>query len=407
MALVHTSRIKEDMILSEDVKDVRGRLLLPKGQKLRSKHIDVMKKWGVTEVHVTDASVSEQGSDPHSEQPDLEQVEEQTRPVFTFVDLDHPAIKELFRLSVLFRHAHGITRAKAPSFSSEALDKDNLRIADIRENLNQQEVKLPEIPEIVFELNDILSDPLSTADNLAQVVAKSPSLTAALLRIVNSSFYGLSSRIDTISRAVTIIGTREISSLALVICTLSVFKNIPREILDMRSFLKHSFACGLIARMLAANKDISETEQLFVAGLLHDIGRVIIYKYFPEQAKALLMRCMEQEKILHREEITLLGCTHTDISRYLLGKWNFPPVLEENIFFHHNPMSAGDPLKASIIHLADIMANGLGMGTSGEYFVPPMDNEAWDLLDLRPSTFEMIINQANHQISALDLFLQE
>ncbi len=407
MGLMNTDDLKEDMVLSDDVRDISGRLLLQKGQKLRENHVIIMKKWGITEVAIADEPTSEQNHEAQTKQNEPAQIEQELKPVFKYVDLDHPAIKELFRLSVLFRSEYDIPEEKPLSIPAESFDDELHPAEDVRKRINQKELKLPEIPSIVFELNDILSDPLSTADNLAQVVAKSPSLTAALLKIVNSSFYGFTSRIDTISRAVTIIGTREISSLALVICTITVFKNIPKEIFSMKSFLKHCFACGLISRMLAANRNLPQTEQLFVAGLLHDIGRVIIYKYFPEQAKALLSQCMTSEKLLHREENNFLGCKHTDISRYVLQEWNFPSVLEDNIFYHHNPMAANEPVHAAIVHLADIIVNGLGIGSSGEKFVPPLNNEAWEYLGLPSSSFEVVIRQANHQLSALDLFLQQ
>ncbi|MBW1901634.1 MAG: HDOD domain-containing protein [Deltaproteobacteria bacterium] len=408
MGVMNIDDLKEDMVLSDDVTDITGRLLLQKGQKLRPNHVNIMKKWGVTEVSVVDDANDELSSGSNRNRKETEQIEQEIIPIFKYVDLDHPAIKELFRLSVLFRKEQDISEGMPKSLPAESIDIHEVHpTVDVREKISQNSLKLPEIPNVVFELNDILSDPLSTADSLAQVVAKSPSLTAALLKIVNSSFYGFSSKIDTISRAVTIIGTREISSLALVICTITVFKNIPREILGMRSFLKHSFACGLLSRMMAANRNIQQTEQLFVAGLLHDIGRVIIYKYFPEQAKALLTRCMVSEKVLHQEEHNFLGCNHTDVSRYVLQEWNFPPVLENNIFYHHNPMAANDPVQASIVHLADIIVNGLGIGSSGEKLVPPLDTEAWELLGLPPSSFEVIINQASHQLTSLDLFLQE
>jgi len=408
MGVMNIDDLKKDMVLSDDVTDITGRLLLQKGQKLRPKQVNIMKKWGVSEVNVVDDANDEQRSQSHKNQKETEQIEQEIMPIFKYVDLDHPAIKELFRLSVQFRKDQDVPEEKPKSLPSESSDTHEVHpTEDVREKISQKELKLPEIPDIVFELNDILSDPMSTADNLAQVVAKSPSLTAVLLKIVNSSFYGFSSRIDTISRAVTIIGTREISSLALVICTITVFKNIPREILSMRSFLKHGFACGLLSRMLAANRNIQQTEQLFVAGLLHDIGRVIIYKYFPEQAKALLTRCMASELVLHQEEPNFLGCNHTDISRYVLQEWKFPSTLEDNIFYHHNPMAANEPVQATVVHLADIIVNGLGIGSSGEKFVPPLNTEAWELLGLPPSSFEVVIKQASHQLAALDLFLQE
>lgn len=406
MTIICSDELREDMVLSEDVKDVAGRLLLKKGQKIQSNHVSIIKKWGVTEVEVVGASVSEHGSGDHAINHGLEEIEREITRIFKHTDLDHPAIRELSRLAALIRQEH-LCHEKAERIVPAKHREVRGNFADdALKKITEKDFRLPEIPSIVFELNAILADPLSTADELAQVVTKSPSLATVLLKIVNSSFYGFSSKIDTISRAVTIIGTREMSSLALLICTITVFKNIPREILDMNLFMRHSFLCGLISRMLAASKNIAQTEQLFVAGLLHDIGRVIIYKHFPEQAEGLLSRCLNSEKILYNEEDDFLGCRHTDIARFMMQKWHFPLELEDCIFHHHDPMSADNPVKASIIHLADIIVNALGIGTSGERFVPPLDYKAWDQLGLSPSCFDVVIRQAIHQLSVIEPFLQ-
>ena len=115
---------------------------------------------------------------------------------------------------------------------------------------------------------------------------------------------------------------------------------------------------------------------------------------------------MESERLLFQEEMNSMGCKHTDISRYLWEKWKLPSSLEDNIINHHNPSDADNPLHAGIVHLADIMINGLGIGSSGERFVPPLDNQVWDNLRLSPNTFEVIIQQANHQLFILEAFLE-
>jgi len=257
-----------------------------------------------------------------------------------------------------------------------------------------------------MELNEVITNPYTSAKNIAEVVYKSPSLTALLLKIVNSPLYGFSQKIDRVSRAVTLIGTRELSSLALGIMILSVFKDLPEDIIDMKLFLKHSFACGIIARIFAAQKNWSQTEQMFVSGQLHDIGRLIMYAYFRDQARNLLAQAINSNKILYQEETTHLGCQHTDIAKYLLKKWKIPSTIENNVSYHHNPSNARNPDQAAIVHLSDIIVNGLGIGTSGERFVPPLDTEAWNRLGLSPNCFETVIQLATHQLFALDIFIQ-
>jgi len=406
MTTVHLDEIKQEMVLSEDVIDVTGRLLLQKGHKIKPSHVNIIKKWGITEVNVVGDSTGEEIDHDNVDFQGDEEIDHETLNLFQHTDLDHPATKELYRLAILFKKYRNIPEMDSKTTHNESETHHNPPKKDIRKKISQKDLKMPEIPSIVLELNEILSNPLSTADNLAQVVSKSPSLTAVLLRIVNSSYYGFTSRIDTITRAVTMIGTREISSLALVICTISVFKHIPRETLDMHAFLRHSFTCGLISRMMAANRNIRETEQLFVSGLLHDIGRLVVYSYFPQAAKSLLIHCQNTERMLLDEETRFLGYTHTDISRFLLQEWNFPSQIEDSIFYHHDPMASNDPIQATIVHLSDIVVNALGIGSSGERYVPPLNHDAWENLGLSPSSFEVIIRQAIHQLSVLEPFLQ-
>jgi len=405
MAIVHTDDVNEGMVLSEAVQDIKGRLLLKEGQEIESSHIRILKMWGITEITIVGDADSETESDVD---PDLlEKIQEDTKQFFIHTDLKHPAMSEIFRLSVLFRNQNDIQPKKVREVHSPAdTSTDNIK-PNVRKKIMQQDVKLPEIPSIVFELNDILADPLSSADDIAKIVTKSPSLATILLKIVNSSFYGFPSKIDSISRAVTIIGTREIGSLALGISVITMFEGIPEDIIDMSSFLRHGFACGIISRILAAQKDITQTEQLFVSGLLHDIGRAIIYKYFPAHASALVNQTLISRNLIVQEERECLGCRHTDIGKYLLKKWKLPFSLENNISCHHNPMTANDPVQASIVHLADIIANALELGSSGEKLVPPLNPKAWDILGLAPSCFDVVIKQAINQLSAFDNFLQQ
>jgi HD-like signal output (HDOD) protein len=187
--------------------------------------------------------------------------------------------------------------------------------SDIHKNfldkLSKKKMRLPEIPTIVSELNEVISNPLSSAEDIANVVNKSPSLTATLLRIVNSALYGCPSKIDKVSQAVTLIGTKEIFGLAVGISVLAIFKKIPKAVINMYAFLRHSIACGIIARILAAHKNLQHTEQLFVSGLLHDLGRVLLYINFPDDSVRILGNCYHSDRLLYEEEDDYLGCNHT------------------------------------------------------------------------------------------------
>ena len=405
MGLMHINDLKPGMMLDKEVRDIKGRLLLKKDKEIQSTHIRIFKIWGITEVNIQ-GNNGDRGPSTGLASPDkLDEIEENTKNLFRHADMEHPAIKEIFRVSVEFRSKHNLVEIDKmidlAEVDSAAAGNDN----NFLQKLKKNKIVLPEIPSIVFELNEVIANPLSSAEDIAQVVQRSPSLTALLLKIVNSPFYGFPSKIDKISLAVTMIGTREISGLALGISLISLFKKIPKEILSMYSFLRHSLACGIISRILAAHKGIPQTEQLFVSGLLHDLGRLILYSYFPDESRNILSRARSSDVLLYMQETDYLGCNHTHLVKYLLKQWKLPMVLENNVFFHHSPIKAQLPLPATLVHLADILTNGLGIGTSGERFVPPLDTAAWESLELSPSCFDLVTQQATHQYFVLEPML--
>jgi HD-like signal output (HDOD) protein len=408
MGVVRITKLKPGAILGEDVKDVKGRLLLPRGKPIGPEHIRIFKIWGISQVEIMSAEedaprAPEAPVDPAK----LKALRVQLEESFQHTDRRHPAMEELFNQALERRAAQSWRYGdEEPVEPLPSTDKPPPRERDFLQAFTEREITLPEIPSIVHELNEVISNPLSSSDQIAQVINKSPSLTALLLRIVNSSFYGLSARVDRVSLAVTLIGTRELSALALGISILSMFKKIPGRLLNMHSFLAHSLACAVSARLLTAQKNLRQTEQMFTAGLLHDLGRLLVYIYFPDEAIVLLRTAAQSRTCLYLEEHRRLGCHHGHIGKYLLNQWRLPLSLENAVSFHHEPSLAPDPEAAAIIHVADIIVNALGIGTSGERFVPPLDAKAWETLGLAPTCFELVINQLNHQMNALEFLLQ-
>ena len=405
MNAVLTDKLRPGQILAEEVRDINGRLLLAKGNEILSNHIRIFKIWGISEVNVSGAASREEKIDPELDSELLEKARESMTILCRHVDLEHPAIKELFKLAVQFRCRHDLVEVENNLHITEPELPHQAQKHNFIDELNQKKIILPEIPAVVFELNEVIANPMSSAEHIAEVVNRSPSLTALLLKIVNSSFYGFPSQLDKVSQAVTLIGTREISGLALGISILSIFKNIPKEIIDMYSFLKHSLACGILSRVLAAHLNSNQTEQLFVSGLLHDLGRLILYIHFPKESHNIITRSRNRSKLLFKEETDYLGCNHSEVGKQLLKQWKLPLIIENCVYYHHNPSEAQQTVPATIVHLADIVVNSLGIGSSGEKFVPPLDSAAWENLEFPISSFEKVIGQATHQFKALETIL--
>jgi len=413
MGIINAAELKPDMVLAEDLANLNGRFLLAKGTKLTPKHLLILKMWGVIEANIENVSQVDIEADALS-QLDPAVIEEVTQSLtepFQHTDLEHPAMRELFRICCIReayrRSGAGNKRKASISENDDKTINPSYRIsrnttAEIDPHeLIRDHVKLPSLPTMYVRINEAINKPNSSASDIAKVISKDTSLSARLLKIVNSTFYGFPSKIDTLSRAVTIVGTRQLTTLALGMNIISIFRRIPSDLIHMRSFWEHSLACGICARIIGSYKKIPNTERVFVAGLLHDIGRLILYSYVPIQARNALIKARQNNDLLHNSEHETLGFDHSMIGGLLLKKWKLPVSLENSVRYHHAPQESKDPLEPSIIHIADIMTNAIGRGSSGERFVPALDPDTWKRLELSPNILSSTIKQMERQIQEI------
>ena len=270
-------------------------------------------------------------------------------------------------------------------------------------------IKLVSVPELYVRINEAVESPASTTAKIGQIISQDPALTAHLLRIANSPLYGFTSKIDTISRAVMVIGTRGLRDLALAASAVDVFSRIPGTTISMASFWRHSIFTGVIARLLAGRCNVLHSERLFVTGLLHDIGQLIIFYKLPEMARDVLNRSRGAGQVQHEVEREILGFDHAMVGGEILRTWNLPESISQAVTFHHEPSGADDyALEAAIVHLASSLASiGEGMTLGGGTYTPSMyDAVAWEQTRLSPDIADTILCEARpHFIAALSLFL--
>lgn len=259
-------------------------------------------------------------------------------------------------------------------------------------------LELASLPEVVMRTIDLINDPNTSAAAIGQVLAEDPGLTARLLKIVNSPFYGFPSRIDTVSRAITVIGTLELLDLILATSVVKAFRGVPTDLVDMDSFWEHSLYTGLVARVLAGRLRAPNTERYFIAGLLHDIGSLAMYMQIPDSAAAILRRARTEIAPLHGIERETLGFDHGEVGAELMHAWHLPDSLIEAIRFHHTPQhSAEHRLETALVHLADVIACAVHDPASETGRIPPMEPAAWDLTGLQPDIIESVINEVDAQ----------
>jgi HD-like signal output (HDOD) protein len=245
---------------------------------------------------------------------------------------------------------------------------------------------------------EVLNNPRSSAAHIAEVVGKDAGISAKLLRLVNSPFYGFPTRIDSLSRAVALIGANDLTTLALGISVVNHFKGVPDKLVDMKSFWLHSIACGVLARLFANKKIGLNEERFFVAGLLHDIAKLVLYQDLPEHMGKVLAKARMNSSCQFEIEKESMGFDHARLAETLLSEWKLPVPLQRMIRYHHSPPSGAGGLDSAIIHLADISAIGLMYGTSGQVTVPPLNTQAWDILEFGPGTISAAARQAERQI---------
>lgn len=320
----------------------------------------------------------------HTDKKRLDQAKEDTLSRFLHNDLSHEAVREIFRLCVV----QEINKGEPPKRGKgdgkhQKREADHNGLAPSAESkidpqeLLKNQVQLPSLPKVFSRIVDLMSSPVSSADDFAGVIMRDPALSARLLKIVNSAFYGFRSEIATVSQAVTVIGTRDLYALCLGTSVISAFKNIPIGLVDMPSFWKHSIACGVIARLIAEASGQADKERFFVAGLLHDIGRLVILHHLPLQAKSILSFAENNKLLLTHSEMQILGFDHAKIGGLLLKKWKLPAELDSMIRFHHEPTDSAYSGETAVVHTANVLANAFQHGSSGEAFVPPLVPAAW------------------------------
>ncbi len=245
---------------------------------------------------------------------------------------------------------------------------------------------LPSLPEVYFQVDKVLQDPTFTLEQLADVIERDPGISARLLRLANSALYGFPARIETIQRAVTMIGASEIKYMVLATAVMSTFRNMPVGMVSMRSFWEHSIACGVAAKHIASYRREANVDRFYTVGLLHDVGRLLMHMAVPEQMSDLLFRHRQGEGHLTDLELASLGVTHADVGAALLERWNLPTTLSDAVRNHH--VLGAEPecsIEVAVVHVADLLVNAMSMGSSGTRLVPELNDHAWERVGLEVS----------------------
>lgn len=421
MGMVQIDDLAAGMVLASDLTGSGGRMLLPAGVELQENHLKTLKAWGIEEADVVVSDGGDGGGDglntPELDQQLVERGREYLQPFFARAELQQPALIELFRFAekrTALQLSRGRELPELPWATTEVVEDSQLpkdfwqKQPKQAETLLRGRIELASLPDVYTQIVEVMNSPRSSASDLAEMVSKDTSLSTRMLRLVNSAFYGFPSRIDSISRAVTLIGTAELTTMALGISVVNAFKDISCSLMSMEGFWRHSIACGVFARLLAAKKVGTSAEQMFIGGLLHDIGRMVMLKQIPVAYAEVIKRARRNQATLAVTERELLGYDHTDVGGLLCKEWRFSKALEEMVSCHHLPGRGRYSLGCCVIHLADIMAKAyfVGQAECGCVIISPLQERAWESIGLTADQLPAIFTQAERQIEdVIQLFL--
>lgn len=276
------------------------------------------------------------------------------------------------------------------------------------DELIEQTSGLVSLPAIAVRLNELVEDPNTSTADIASLVGQDPSLTLRLLKLANSPLYGFSRSVDTISRAITVIGAARIRDLVIASTVPRAFDAVSSPLLSLEDFWRHSIYCGLAARLLAEGVLSHRGETVFIAGLLHDIGRLLIFNREPDEAHQAFLLALQAAAELGPQEAEhqVLGYDHAEVGGELAARWKLPASLQECIRYHHRPSSAREyPVEVSLVHMANTVAHMAELDTRDERDAPPVEPVAFERTGLRPVDLKTVVERAQQQVLEVEALL--
>jgi len=252
---------------------------------------------------------------------------------------------------------------------------------------------IPTIPSVLKQLSTIIENPKISLNEISHFVSQDPALTTKILQMVNSALYGFPGRISSVNHAVMLLGLNVVKGLLL---SVSVFEIMHKAMIGLR---EHSIGVAIASKVLARMKGLKEPEEVFVAGLLHDVGKVILTLSWPEEYDRTVKEAESSGIAIFDAERSRFSETHAAVAGWLAEKWHFPRKLCECIANHHRPQTSSlAPLETAIVHMADVLVKARGLGYSGDRLVPDGNAKAWETLALSEADLREILKELEDSV---------
>ena len=259
---------------------------------------------------------------------------------------------------------------------------------------------LPTLSSVVVELLSCVDQEDIDIGTLARKVSHDQALTAKTLRFANSSFFGSHSKVTTIQQAISLLGMQSVRHLITASALAGHFPDGDCPGFDSRAFWRHSIATAVCCKVLAMHLHLNQ-DYAFTAGLLHDIGRLVLVSRFPQQYSAAIAYRAALDCHLLDAERAVLTTDHVVVGHALAVQWNFSEVIQNAIAGHHEPDGFGNGSIASMVHVANSIVHGLDLDGVEDDLVPPLSQAAWDGLGLQESDYALIFRETELQFEAV------
>jgi putative nucleotidyltransferase with HDIG domain len=264
--------------------------------------------------------------------------------------------------------------------------------------------ELSTLPGVILRILEVMNNPMADARDVEKEIIDDPVITAKVLKVANSPFYGIDRNISSVSQAVVLMGFAEVQNIALSVSIFGRFL-LPTKAFDGRQFWEHCFATAVTAEALQRRVN-AQTNDGFVAGLLHDVGRMVLDQYFYDEFEEIMAIADIQKISLLDAERKVLGVSHCDIGYWVAEKWNLPTMLTDSILFHHTPFSCRESyVLTSIIHVADIISKAFGSYMKRDFVSSPKDESAFRLLNLDSEKVMELADLINRKMEYFDILV--
>ncbi|MGE0645099.1 MAG: HDOD domain-containing protein [Nitrospira sp.] len=255
------------------------------------------------------------------------------------------------------------------------------------------------LPEIYFRVRDVVDDPDSTIDDLADALKLDPAISVRLLRMVNSALYGFPKQIDTITRAVNLLGFQAVNDLVTATTISRTFSGMTIELMDVPKFWRKCVLCAVLAGKIAKSCGIGDSERFFIEGLLREIGHFVLYQTVPQRAQSALVEADYLDSAIAEVEQSNIGCDFVEVGAELIRFWGMPMQIEQAIRYQLSPKEAGEfALHASIVHLAGVVADHEELEPNRRQAVIPLDPFALTTTGFAMENLPALLSETHAQL---------